>query len=131
MTVSLPSPLPASLPSDPQALSQILGNTDGLSVWPRSTRPEADEDISVSGVSLTEAADRFGTPSTYWTNKRSATAAVPTAPRSPKPTSSTPPRHSCAARSRTGCKKKAWAWTSAPQANSRSPSPPASHPRRS
>ncbi|WP_329450172.1 diaminopimelate decarboxylase [Streptomyces sp. NBC_01724] len=62
MTVSLPSPLPASLPSDPQALSQILGNTDGLSVWPRSTRPEADEDISVSGVSLTEAADRFGTP---------------------------------------------------------------------
>ncbi|WP_369248353.1 diaminopimelate decarboxylase [Streptomyces sp. R41] len=70
MTVSLPS----SLPSDPEALSRLLGtkdsdsssgsdrDTDGLSVWPRSARPEADGDVSVGGVSLAEAADRFGTP---------------------------------------------------------------------
>ncbi|MET8275039.1 diaminopimelate decarboxylase [Streptomyces sp. NPDC005096] len=70
MSVSVPSSLAstlpasrqASLPSDPQALSRILGNADGLSVWPRSTRPEADGDVSVGGVSLAEAADRFGTP---------------------------------------------------------------------
>ncbi|MEU8485878.1 diaminopimelate decarboxylase [Streptomyces sp. NPDC048641] len=66
MTVSLPSPLPSSLPSDPQALSRILAggdrDTDGLSVWPRSTRPEPGADVSVGGVSLAEAADRFGTP---------------------------------------------------------------------
>ncbi|MEV7141445.1 diaminopimelate decarboxylase [Streptomyces tauricus] len=70
MTVSLhPSlpPLPppsSSLPADPGALSRILdgGGTDGPSVWPRSARPEAGGDVSVGGVSLTEAADRFGTP---------------------------------------------------------------------
>ncbi|MDX3240303.1 diaminopimelate decarboxylase [Streptomyces sp. ME18-1-4] len=66
MTVSLPSSLPSSLqsslPTDPQALSRLLGGTDGLSVWPRSARPEADGDVSVGGVSLAEAADRFGTP---------------------------------------------------------------------
>ncbi|MFG2346800.1 diaminopimelate decarboxylase [Streptomyces phaeochromogenes] len=61
MTVSLSSSLPSSLPSDPQALIRFLGGTDGLSVWPRSTRPEADADVSVGGVSLTEAAERFGT----------------------------------------------------------------------
>lgn len=37
-------------------------DADGLSVWPRSTRPAADGDVCVGGVSLTEAADRFGTP---------------------------------------------------------------------
>ncbi|MFE4959755.1 diaminopimelate decarboxylase [Streptomyces sp. NPDC056653] len=58
---TLPASPPASLPPDPQALSRI-GNADGLSVWPRSARPEADGDVSVGGVSLTEAADRFGTP---------------------------------------------------------------------
>lgn len=70
MSVSVPSSLastiPASLPAcplpDPQALSPIRGNADGLSVWPRSTRPEAHGDVSVGGVPLTEAADRFGTP---------------------------------------------------------------------
>ncbi|MFD3310495.1 diaminopimelate decarboxylase [Streptomyces sp. NPDC058656] len=62
MTVSLSSSLPSSLPADPQALTRFLGGSDGLSVWPRSTRPEADADVSVGGVSLTEAADRFGTP---------------------------------------------------------------------
>lgn len=70
MSVSVPSSLPstlspsvpAALPSDPQALSRLLGDTDGLSVWPRSARPEADGDVCVGGVSLAEAADRFGTP---------------------------------------------------------------------
>ncbi|MFD5074318.1 diaminopimelate decarboxylase [Streptomyces sp. NPDC058371] len=62
MTVSLPSSPPSSLPSDPQALSRLLAGTDGLSVWPRSARPEPDGDVSVGGVSVTEAADRFGTP---------------------------------------------------------------------
>ncbi|MEV5900948.1 diaminopimelate decarboxylase [Streptomyces sp. NPDC052127] len=59
---SLPSPFPSSLPADPRALSRLLGGTDGLSVWPRSARPEAAGDVSVGGVSLAEAADRFGTP---------------------------------------------------------------------
>ncbi|TQJ52887.1 MULTISPECIES: diaminopimelate decarboxylase [Streptomyces] len=59
---SLPTPFPSSLPADPQALSRLLGGTDGLSVWPRSARPEPDGDVSVGGVSLAEAADRFGTP---------------------------------------------------------------------
>ncbi|MET8532068.1 diaminopimelate decarboxylase [Streptomyces sp. NPDC005065] len=58
---TLPASPPASPPPDPQALSRI-GNADGLSVWPRSARPEADGDVSVGGVSLAEAADRFGTP---------------------------------------------------------------------
>ncbi|MEC4020628.1 diaminopimelate decarboxylase [Streptomyces sp. H27-D2] len=33
-----------------------------LSVWPASTLPAADGDLSVSGVPLAEIADRFGTP---------------------------------------------------------------------
>ncbi|MFF1472409.1 hypothetical protein ACGFNZ_38455, partial [Streptomyces mirabilis] len=37
-------------------------DAEGLSVWPRSARPEPHGDVSVGGVSLTEAADRFGTP---------------------------------------------------------------------
>ncbi|WP_329365604.1 diaminopimelate decarboxylase family protein [Streptomyces sp. NBC_01483] len=37
-------------------------DAEGLSVWPRSARPEPDADVSVGGVSLAEAADRFGTP---------------------------------------------------------------------
>ncbi|SFG82938.1 Pyridoxal-dependent decarboxylase, pyridoxal binding domain, partial [Streptomyces mirabilis] len=37
-------------------------DAEGLSAWPRSARPEPHGDISVGGVSLTEAADRFGTP---------------------------------------------------------------------
>ncbi|MGW6400335.1 diaminopimelate decarboxylase [Streptomyces sp. NPDC055134] len=56
------APLPSSLPTDPQELSRFLGDTDGLSVWPGSARLEAAGDVSVGGVSLTEAADRFGTP---------------------------------------------------------------------
>ncbi|MCX5092058.1 diaminopimelate decarboxylase [Streptomyces sp. NBC_00365] len=37
-------------------------DAEGLSVWPRSARPEPHGDVSVGGVSLAEAADRFGTP---------------------------------------------------------------------
>jgi diaminopimelate decarboxylase len=33
-----------------------------LPVWPASTRPVADGDLTVGGVSLAEAAERFGTP---------------------------------------------------------------------
>jgi diaminopimelate decarboxylase len=35
---------------------------DELSVWPASARPAARGDVSVGGVSLTEIAERFGTP---------------------------------------------------------------------
>jgi diaminopimelate decarboxylase len=37
-------------------------DAEGLSVWPRSARPEPHGDVAVGGVSLAEAADRFGTP---------------------------------------------------------------------
>ncbi|WP_262056452.1 diaminopimelate decarboxylase [Streptomyces sp. STR69] len=39
-----------------------VADTDDLSVWPRSTRPAPAGDLTVGGVSLAEAADRFGTP---------------------------------------------------------------------
>ncbi|WP_406120557.1 diaminopimelate decarboxylase [Streptomyces sp. NBC_00989] len=39
-----------------------VADTHDLSVWPRSTRPSPSGDLSVGGVSLTEAADRFDTP---------------------------------------------------------------------
>ncbi|WP_037916071.1 diaminopimelate decarboxylase [Actinacidiphila yeochonensis] len=35
---------------------------DPLSVWPASARPAPGGDVAVGGVSLAEAADRFGTP---------------------------------------------------------------------
>lgn len=35
---------------------------DGLSVWPGTARPTAGGDVTVGGVSLAEAADRYGTP---------------------------------------------------------------------
>jgi diaminopimelate decarboxylase len=44
------APLP--VPEDPGALP----------VWPASARPAPDGDVTVGGVSLAEAADRFGTP---------------------------------------------------------------------
>ena len=37
-------------------------DTHDLSVWPGSTRPSPTGDLTVGGVSLAEAADRFGTP---------------------------------------------------------------------
>ncbi|MFD3926028.1 diaminopimelate decarboxylase [Streptomyces sp. NPDC058614] len=55
MTISITSLPPVSPTPDE-------GDTDALSVWPRSARPEPAGDVTVGGVSLTEAADRFGTP---------------------------------------------------------------------
>ncbi len=80
-------PGPTAPTSSPRRLAR---DAEGLSVWPRSARPEPHGDVSVGGV-LTEAADRSGTPLTSSTNRKSASAAAPTAPRSPTPTSSTPP----------------------------------------
>ncbi|MFD0417039.1 diaminopimelate decarboxylase [Streptomyces sp. NPDC127108] len=58
MTVSV-----ASTPAlGPDASTGSSADRDGLSVWPRSATAAADADVLVGGVSLTEAADRFGTP---------------------------------------------------------------------
>ncbi|MGW8762528.1 diaminopimelate decarboxylase [Streptomyces sp. NPDC055815] len=46
----------------PQVPSSASHETDGLSIWPRSTRPERGGDVTVAGVSLAETAGRFGTP---------------------------------------------------------------------
>ncbi|MFD4874653.1 diaminopimelate decarboxylase [Streptomyces sp. NPDC058420] len=43
-------------------LPQVPADPDDLAVWPRSTRPAPTGDLTVGGVSLAEAADRFGTP---------------------------------------------------------------------
>jgi diaminopimelate decarboxylase len=43
-------------------LPQVPADPDDLAVWPRSTRPAPAGDLTVGGVSLAEAADRFGTP---------------------------------------------------------------------
>ncbi|SFE21489.1 diaminopimelate decarboxylase [Actinacidiphila alni] len=48
-----------SLNTPPEAVPL---SDDGLSVWPASARPGPDGDVSVGGVSMAEAADRFGTP---------------------------------------------------------------------
>ncbi|WP_405486614.1 diaminopimelate decarboxylase [Streptomyces sp. NBC_00096] len=45
--------------SDPIPAPDAAG---GLCVWPASARPAAGGDVTVAGISLTEAADRFGTP---------------------------------------------------------------------
>ncbi|WP_405974712.1 diaminopimelate decarboxylase [Streptomyces sp. NBC_00988] len=39
-----------------------VADSHDLSVWPGSTRPSPTGDLTVGGVSLAEAADRFGTP---------------------------------------------------------------------
>ncbi|MDV7222453.1 diaminopimelate decarboxylase [Streptomyces prunicolor] len=39
-----------------------VADTHDLSVWPGSTRPSPTGNLTVGGVSLAEAADRFGTP---------------------------------------------------------------------
>lgn len=43
-------------------LPQVPADADDLAVWPRSTCPAPTGDLTVGGVSLAEAADRFGTP---------------------------------------------------------------------
>jgi diaminopimelate decarboxylase len=54
MTISLS---PETTPTRP-----LSGDAEALSVWPASARPAATGDVTVGGVSLAEAADRFGTP---------------------------------------------------------------------
>ncbi|MFD8208699.1 diaminopimelate decarboxylase [Streptomyces sp. NPDC059695] len=46
----------------PQVPSPASPETDGLSIWPRSARPEHGGDVTVAGVPLADAASRFGTP---------------------------------------------------------------------
>ncbi|MFF3756047.1 diaminopimelate decarboxylase [Streptomyces sp. NPDC002185] len=46
----------------PQVPSPVSHRADGLSIWPRSTRPGSTGDLTVAGVSLAETAGRFGTP---------------------------------------------------------------------
>ncbi|MEU2360745.1 diaminopimelate decarboxylase [Streptomyces noursei] len=38
------------------------GGPDELAIWPASTLPLPEDDLSIGGVALTELADRFGTP---------------------------------------------------------------------
>ncbi|MEU6170092.1 diaminopimelate decarboxylase [Streptomyces tanashiensis] len=45
-----------------QVPSPASPETGGLSIWPRSARPEHSGDVTVAGVSLAETAGRFGTP---------------------------------------------------------------------
>ncbi|MGW2582274.1 diaminopimelate decarboxylase [Streptomyces virginiae] len=52
--ISLPPSSPAPVPT-PEA-------SEELSVWPASARPASGGDVTVADVSLSEAADRFGTP---------------------------------------------------------------------
>ncbi|MER5302468.1 diaminopimelate decarboxylase [Streptomyces lasiicapitis] len=66
MTVSVAStsavvPSAATEPTAP-VTAATPADRDGLSVWPRSARPADDADVLIGGVSLAEAADRFGTP---------------------------------------------------------------------
>ncbi|MBW5252957.1 diaminopimelate decarboxylase [Streptomyces sp. P01-B04] len=46
----------------PHAVPVPPGNTAALSVWPASARLSSRGDVAVGGVSLAEAAERFGTP---------------------------------------------------------------------
>ncbi|MFE2425885.1 diaminopimelate decarboxylase [Streptomyces sp. NPDC059373] len=48
---------PEATPATP-----VPGEPGPFSVWPASARPAPGGDVSVGGVSLAEAADRFGTP---------------------------------------------------------------------
>src|SRR5882757_4578496 len=70
MSISL-TPAPTGTPRVPGAVvpgPDIPGPVvpdpvaDGLSVWPASARTAPGGDVTVSGVSLAEVADRFGTP---------------------------------------------------------------------
>ncbi|MFI5763402.1 diaminopimelate decarboxylase [Streptomyces sp. NPDC051563] len=56
---SLSSPSRISGPITAPETSEAAG---GLCVWPASARPAPGGDVTVAGISLTEAADRFGTP---------------------------------------------------------------------
>lgn len=63
MNTALPAlSVPASVPAMPHAVPVPPGNNAALSIWPASARLTARGDVAVGGVSLTEAAERFGTP---------------------------------------------------------------------
>ncbi|MET9220453.1 diaminopimelate decarboxylase [Streptomyces sp. NPDC003300] len=51
-----------SLTPPPGARRRTRAPYDDLSVWPASARTAPEGDVTVGGVSLAEAADRFGTP---------------------------------------------------------------------
>jgi len=59
-----PSPVSSPATPDPAGKATTAGGGDAaaLSVWPASARPGTGGDVTVGGVSLTESADRFGTP---------------------------------------------------------------------
>ncbi|MET9409505.1 diaminopimelate decarboxylase [Streptomyces sp. NPDC002935] len=61
-TETRPAKTPTSPDTNTGAGTGTGTGTESLSVWPRSTRPAPDGDLSLAGVSLAEAADRFGTP---------------------------------------------------------------------
>lgn len=63
MNTALPAlSVPTSVPAMPHAVPVPPGNTAALSVWPASARLSSRGDVAVGGVSLAEAAERFGTP---------------------------------------------------------------------
>jgi diaminopimelate decarboxylase len=63
MTIPLTrTPVPAPVSSPVPDFPAPVPDGGPLSIWPASATPAPDGDVTVSGVSLTEAADRFGTP---------------------------------------------------------------------
>jgi diaminopimelate decarboxylase len=56
---AIPAP---SLSASPSTSAAAAAPEDRIPVWPASARPAAEGDVTVAGVSLAEAADRFGTP---------------------------------------------------------------------
>jgi len=64
MTTTVPGPaVRASARTTSHADDPVAaGNAAGLSVWPASARLASRGDVAVGGVSLVEAAERFGTP---------------------------------------------------------------------
>ncbi|MFE2937402.1 diaminopimelate decarboxylase [Streptomyces sp. NPDC059278] len=62
MTTTFPGQPPSAPAAVPDPAPVPPGNTASLSVWPASARPTAHGDVAVGGVSLVEAAERFGTP---------------------------------------------------------------------
>ncbi|MER5972951.1 diaminopimelate decarboxylase [Streptomyces sp. NPDC002055] len=64
MTISLsPDPVgPDPVGPDPVGPVPRRDDAEDFAIWPASARSAADGDATVGGVSLAEAADRFGTP---------------------------------------------------------------------
>ncbi|WP_446459458.1 hypothetical protein [Streptomyces nojiriensis] len=62
MSVSITSISPAQARVSASASTPSPYASVELSIWPASSRPAAEGDVTVADVSLTEVADRFGTP---------------------------------------------------------------------